>query len=394
MFRFEVPSRLFFGKDSRLEILPILRDAGLKRLGVVIDEALPAQEAFRAFLEEDIPAASLSITAILRSRSGREPDYGYLDECSQALPKDALDAVLGIGGGSAMDLAKGIAILMTNPGKGIDYRGMDKVASPGLPVVLFPTTAGTGSEATKTASFVDCRGQTKLGINGRHVAAWAGVLDPVLALDCPPGPTMAAGMDALVHCVESFTAMTSSVLARDMAKAAFPRLFNNLERAVSRPKDLDGRQEMMLGAYQAGIAMWNAAGGGPASGISYPLGVRHGVPHGFAGGLLLPHVVRHNVSRGYQGYEPLFDLIEGRPEAPADKSRAFAEAFEGLYRRCGAPRDFGRWGVDSAAVAALVEDTVAQRAANLTHNPVPFGRADVEEILNRACAPRGNYARI
>lgn len=386
-----MPAPVFLGRGSRLKALAAMRDAGFKRLGVVLDSALEKQAVFTELLQREIPAAGLEVSVLLRSRGDKEPDYAYLDETAAAFRDKKLDAVLGIGGGSAMDLAKGIAILLTNPGKAISYRGMDLVQKPGLPVIVAPTTAGTGSEVTRTASFTDSEGRKKLGINGRFVAVWAGVLDPELTLGCPAGPTLASGLDALVHCVESFTAVTSSPLARDAARLAFPLLFNNLEKAISSPGDVDAREAMLLGAYWAGVAMWNAAGGGPASGVSYPLGVLHGVPHGYAGGLLLPGVIRHNVKAGWKGYEPLYRTIAD--DAPAaGRSAAFVEAMDGLYARCKAPADFGRWGVDQAAVGALVDDTMANRAANLTHNPVPYGRAEVEALLRSVAAPAGATA--
>jgi alcohol dehydrogenase len=262
-----------------------------------------------------------------------------------------------------------------------------------VPLVLFPTTAGTGSEITKTASFVDLRSKKKLGINGRYVSAWAGVLDPVLTRDCPAGPTMSAGLDALVHCVESFTAVTSSAMAREIAKSAFPYVFNNLWRVLEYPHNMEAREKILLGSHLAGMAMWNAAGGGPASGISYPVGIFHGIPHGFAGGVLLPYVIRYNVEKGYQGYEPLYDLIEDCDPKPSQgRSLAFADAFAAMYGRVDAPKNFGRWGVTTDAVPTLLEDTLRNRAPNLDHNPVPFGRAEVESLIQRVAVP--DVARV
>jgi alcohol dehydrogenase class IV len=375
LFRFEVPARVFFGPDARLAVLSTLREAGFGRVGVVLDGALAAQPVFADLLERRLPEHGLEVVRTLHARCDGEPDYDYLDACTASFRHTQLDAVFGLGGGSAMDLAKGIGVLLTNPGPGVRYRGMDLVQQPGVPVVLFPTTGGTGSEVTGTAAFTDLGAQRKLGINGRFVAAWAGVLDPVLSLGCPRLPTMAAGMDALVHSVESFTAVTSSPLARDTARTAFARLFNHLARVVEQPDDVGARGEMLLGAWLAGVALWNACGGGPASAISYPLGVRHRVPHGFAGGLLLPGVVRHNVEHGYAGYAGLAETIPG-----VRSSHAFADAVDALWAHIEAPRltDFG---IDDADVPALVEETLATRAANVSHNPIPFARADVEALL-------------
>jgi alcohol dehydrogenase class IV len=387
MHFFELPSRLYFGRNARLDFLPVLFARGLRRVVVVADENVLRQEQCKQFVESEIPAAGLSVVETFAARSGAEPTYDYLDQSAAKLKGLPFDVIFAVGGGSTLDLAKGLGIVLKNGGRGLDYRGMDRVPAAGFPVVLFPTTAGTGSEVTKTASFIDDADKKKLGINGRHVDAWAGVLDPAFTAACPPGPTLAAGLDALVHCLESFTATTASVLSRDAASLAFPKLFNHLPRVMKNPADLDAREQMMLGAYWAGVAMWNAAGGGPASGISYPLGVLNGVPHGFAGGLLLPHVIRMNVSRGYLGYAPLYRLIDGA-KALDDKaaSAAFSEAFFALYDVVAAPKNFGRWGVDKNAVPALIEDTMKNRAANLTHNPVPCDRTDVETLLYAVAA--------
>src|SRR5258708_14431455 len=144
MYRFELKSEVLFGKDARVAALPGIVSAGVRRCGIVIDEAVASQSVFRRFLEHDVPTAGLSIDVTMLARSGAEPDYEYLDIAAAAFRGKPLDVVFGIGGGSAMDLAKGVAILMTNPGKGIAYRGMDKVPSPGVPLVPFPNTPATG----------------------------------------------------------------------------------------------------------------------------------------------------------------------------------------------------------------------------------------------------------
>lgn len=384
MSRFEVPTPIHFGPGSRLEVLPILRMAKFRTLGVVIDAGIVCQPVFSEFLKRDLPSAGFDINVEFDSRSDREPDYDYLDRSVEVFRGRPLDCILGIGGGSAMDLAKGIAILLTNPGKGMDYRGSDLVQIPGVPLVLFPTTAGSGSEVTRTASFVDLREKRKLGINGRYVSAYVGVLDPVLTLGCPAQPTMSAGLDALVHCVESFTAATSSSLAREIAKTAFHYVFNNLPKVLENPQDIKAREKMLLGSHLAAIALSNAGGGGPASAISYPMGVFYGVPHGFAGGVLLPYVVRYNVVKGYEGYAALYDQIEERnPRPPHGRSLAFADALEAMYERIDAPKDFVRWDVTTDAVSTLVEDTLRNRAVNLTHNPVLFAAQEVEALIRR-----------
>lgn len=342
-----------------------------KRTGLVVDEAVAEQPSFTA-VRSAWSADGFEPAVTFAGRSGAEPDYDYLDEVAARFRADPVDQLVGVGGGSTLDLAKGVGVLLRNPGRGIDYRGLDLVREPGAPVVCIPTTAGSGSEATATASFIDTSTRTKLGINGRHVACELAVLDPELLVGSPASVTIGSGLDALVHAVEAVTAVGANELSCALGAEAVRLLFAGLADAVADPADVRARRDTLLGAHLAGLAMQNAAGG-PASGISYPLGTHFGVPHGYAGGVLLPHVVRANTDAGYRGYEPL-----------ADGDGDFAAALFALYRSISAPLDLSRFGVTRADVPRLVELTLEQRAENLKLNPVPFGAGEVTALLEAA----------
>ena len=384
-FEISLNSRALCGVGSSLLVPERLAALGFRRVGVVADEVVLRQPPVQALLRA-WQSGGLVPTGVLASRTGQEPDYDYLDHIAARARPLALEAIIGIGGGSAMDLAKGIGILLRNPGPGIAYRGMDHVPSPGVPVVLMPTVAGCGSEVTATASFIDRASRTKLGINGRYVACLLAVLDPTLLVSCPAPVTLGSGLDALVHAIEAVTARTANTLSRMLGAEAVRLLFGALPAAVGRPTDLDAQEALLMASVYAGLAMTHAAGG-PASGISYPLGVHWNVPHGYAGGLLLPLVVAANVEKGYtEGYAYLQSRAlgdAGTGVTERTKAEAFRDALIGLYRQTGAPTTFERWGVDRRAVAQLVELTATERQANLDLNPVAFGRADVAGILER-----------
>lgn len=385
-FEIALNSRALCGVGSSSLVPERLAALGFRRVGVVADEIVLRQPQVQSLLR-DWQSGGLVPTDVLASRTGLEPDYDYLDHVAALARPLGLDAIIGIGGGSAMDLAKGVGVLLRNPGPGIAYRGMNLVPSPGVPVVLIPTVAGCGSEVTATASFIDRASGTKLGINGRHVACLFAVLDPTLLVSCPPQVTLGSGLDALVHAIEAVTARTANALSRMLGAEAVRLLFGALPVAVAHPSNLDAQEALLMASFYAGLAMTHAAGG-PASGISYPLGVHWNVPHGYAGGLLLPFVVAVNVEKGYtEGYAYLQDRAIGDDAGAAVTERAQAEAFRdalvGLYRQTGAPTTFERWRVDRGAVARLVELTVTQRQANLDLNPVAFGAADVAGVLER-----------
>lgn len=371
-----------FGPDSALEVPDALGALGADAPAVVVDEAVAGQAGFARALSRWHESGTAPVV-VLRARGSGEPDYDYVDEAAGELRGVGADAVVAVGGGSTLDLAKGIGILLRNPGRALDYRGLDLVPEPGLPVICIPTTAGSGSEATATASFVDRASMTKLGINGRHVSPALAILDPQLLVEAPRSVTVGSGLDALVHAIEAVTARTANAVSTLLGVEGVRLLFDSLPTAVERPDDLDARLGTLLGAHIAALAMQNAAGG-PASGASYPLGVHHAVPHGYAGGVLLPHVVRLNVELGYAGgYATLGErlLLAPAEVEPRVKAEAFADSLLALYERIDAPLTFARWGVGPEAVPRLVELTVEQRAENLRLNPVGFGRSELERLL-------------
>ncbi|HVH50786.1 MAG TPA: iron-containing alcohol dehydrogenase, partial [Gaiellaceae bacterium] len=341
---------------------------GAQRVGLVVDAAVAQGRPF-AELRATWAGGGFEPAVEYEGRSGVEPDYDYLDEVAAHFRADPVDTIVAVGGGSTLDLGKGVGILLRNPGRGIDYRGVDLVREAGVPVFCIPTTAGSGSEATATASFIDKASQTKLGINGRNVACELAALDPELLVESPEAVTIGSGLDALVHAVEAVTAISATVVSCTLGIEAARLLIDALPRAVDDPHDVEARRDTLLGAHLAGLALQNA-GGGPASGISYPLGVHYGVPHGFAGGVLLPHVVHANVAAGYAGYEPL--------------GQDLADSLFSLYETIGAPLELSGFGVTRADVPRLVELTLAERAQNLELNPIPFGAAEVTTLLQAA----------
>jgi alcohol dehydrogenase len=382
MDRLILCSDVHVGRGAAAELPGLLKARGFARIGVIVDRAV-ADLPPAGHLMEALRRHGLAIVHVYGSSSAQEPTYDYLDEVAAKFRGVEMDALLGIGGGSALDLAKGVGILRLNPGRGIDYRGMNKVPSPGVPTVLVPTTAGTGSEATWTASFIDAQTNTKLGINGRHVACLFAVLDPEFVATCPASATVSAGLDALVHAIEAVTCKTAHPLSVLLGCEAVRLMFLGLPAAVQSPADLTAREQTLLGSHYAGLAMFNA-GGGPASGISYPLGVHHGVPHGFAGGVLLPHVVAFNVEAGYaDGYAAIHDRLDTAAQSlpAAARARSFSKRLFELCEVVHAPKTFTGFRVGRADLPRLVELTMKERVGNLELNPVPFGEKDVARLL-------------
>lgn len=222
-----------------------------------------------------------------------EPSFENVDLCLAALREGGHDLVIGLGGGSAMDVAKATAMLATNGGDLRDYVGVDKVPGPSLPLVQIPTTAGTGAEVTFNAIFTDKREQLKKGIVSPHLLASCAIVDPALTLTTPPGVTAAAGMDALTHAIESYTAMKATPHTDIYALEGIRLVAASLRTAYCNGRDIEARRDALLGSLFAGISLANA-GVGAVHALAYPLGGQFGVPHGLANALLLPYVMEAN----------------------------------------------------------------------------------------------------
>src|SRR5699024_8843976 len=203
------------------------------------------------------------------------------------------DVVLGVGGGSAQDTAKAVAVLATNGGRVRDFAGNGNVPNRSCPLVLVPTTAGTGSEVTANASITNAETQDKLAIRDSNAYARIAVLDPNLLAGLPAGPAAAAGIDALTHAIESYASVRGSEFTRSLAAEAIGRMTNSLETFVADRSDPAAASSMLFASFLAGIAI-SHTGTGSAHAVSRALGGRFGIAHGIGCGVALPGVMRFN----------------------------------------------------------------------------------------------------
>jgi alcohol dehydrogenase len=374
-------SNVVFGVDSAMS--PHLNFAPtLKSVGILIDSSLRDNEHVKRFVQyiRDV----YKIAHVQWYKVEHEPTYDDMDCLALTFRHLSIDFVIGVGGGTVLDLAKGVGILYTNFGRALDYRGLDKVQNSSLPVVLLPTTAGTGSEVTKTASFIDTVSKTKLGINGKNVACAIGVLDPLFLLSCPKNVSVFSGLDVLVHAIEAVTCRSSNSLSKLLGAEAFSIMHKALPAVVCNPQDIEARENTLLASYYAGLAM-SMAGGGISSGLSYPLGVDYGIPHGLAGGISIPVVCNLCHSLGYYGgYAYIYDAtIKERTVGMSDveKSTAFLKCLQDLYTAIGFNQTLSSFGIREKDVITLAQKTFEGRKANMDLNPVPVEIVDLENII-------------
>jgi alcohol dehydrogenase len=376
-FGFSLRTSVRAGSGVALEAASFARGQGARTVSIVIDAGLRANEHATKLLDAFREVAEIQVL----ESDAVEPDYDYLDEF-RTLVDPGADLLVGVGGGSILDLTKAVSVLVTNPKPAIEYRGFDLITEPGIPVVAIPTTAGTGSEVTPNAVFTDRHENRKGGINTEKYVPVLALLDPLLTLSCPRRATISAGMDALVHSVESFVAAGATPITRPLSREGFRLVMGNLRPAVEDPGDIEARLNMQLGAFFAGAALFNS-GAGPAGALSYPIGVHYNVPHGIAGAMFLGPVALWNVSQGSDAYAGLADALPEPPPTadPLERSRAVAEAIQETAQQVRVPR-LGEYGVSHADVPDLVGQAFNSLGAAFAQNPVEVTRGGLHELMD------------
>jgi len=382
-FEFNLKTKTQYGVGIAVNLGRYLKELSLKRIGIILDPGVSSLKYTEEILK-NIQKEDFTKVKIWEYDLNVEPDYDSLDRIKLDFldrnSKPVVDCFVGIGGGSVIDFAKGLATLVVNPGKAITYRGFPTDINPSLPTIAVPTTAGTGSEVTYNAVFIDRKDKKKLGINTMYNFPVLAILDPKLTLSCPRSVTVSSGMDALVHTLESYAARQSNPLTRIFAKEAFKLIYNNLYKVLDEPENIDIRAKLQLGAYLAGISLMNS-GSGPAGALSYPLGVHFKVPHGLAGGVFLPHIVEHNVKNGYD-YSELYDLIENTDESinSKEKNQLFSKKLFELCKKLDVPSNLRVFGVNENNLSILLEETEHLNKA-FAQNPIPFSVEDGKKLL-------------
>jgi alcohol dehydrogenase class IV len=283
--------------------------------------------------------------------------------------RQAIDGVVALGGGSSLDTAKLLAVLAPSDQPLAGIYGAGLVRGERLPLLLTPTTAGTGSEVTPIAIVTTGAAEKKGVVAPQLLPDWA-VLDPELTLALPAQVTAATGVDAMVHAIEAYTSkLRKNPISDCLAREALRRLAANIARACATPRDLDARSDMLLGSMLAGMAFANA----PVAAVhalAYPLGGRFHVPHGLANALVLPHVLAFNMPAALPLYAELAPILfPGLAPLPApDRAAGLVEGLRALAPALGMPTRLAEVGVSRGHLPLLAEDAM-QQTRLLINNP-------------------------
>ena len=372
-FDFQPRTRVIFGAGSLARIGDLSRELGFRRALLVADAGV-VQAGYVAAAISALEAAG--IAAVPFHDFGQNPDSAMVENgCVFAAPL-GLDSIIGLGGGSSLDCAKGINFLLTNGGKMADYRGYGKTRTPLLPMIGIPTTAGTGSEAQSYAVISDASTHMKMACGDPSAAVKLAILDPELTMSAPRRVTATAGYDAIAHAVETWVTTRRTPMSETFSVRAWELLRASFERVLENPGDVDARASMLLGSHFAGVAIEQSMLGA-AHACSNPLTARYDLAHGLALSILLPHVVQWNGSATSERYAALVEPGD-RNDAP-ERLAARLALFALVGGLGGTLRDHG---VPAEALPELAELAAQQWTG--AFNPRPFDAAGALAIYRAA----------
>jgi len=366
-FDYQPRTRLIFGAGTLSRVGELARDLGAKRVLVVTDPGIakagyPARAI--ALLEE------AGLVAQLFADVHENPTTIDVDHCVQAAREFGADLLVGLGGGSSMDTAKGCNFILTNGGRMQDYWGVNKATKPMLPMIAIPTTAGTGSECQSFALISDAETHVKMACGDYRAAAKVAILDAELTVSQPHRVTVCTGIDALTHALESAVTLKRNAWSAAFSREAFRLCHSGFSRVLREPHNIDARAQMLLGAAYAGIAIEHSMLGAAHS-CANPLTAMFHVVHGEAVGVMLPHVIRFNSALPEIAaiYESYFD---------GDLPDRVSE----LQWEAKMPRSIADHGVKEEHLQSLA--TMAAKQWTAQFNPRPIGENDFVDLYRAA----------
>ena len=371
-------TRLVFGAGAFERLGELARELGFSKTLLVIDRDLTrvgyANHATRLLNDAGIEVFTFSdFTA--------DPDSAIIELGRAFAAPFSVDSIVGLGGGSSLDCAKGINFLLTNGGQIQDYLGYGKTTKPLLPMIGVPTTAGTGSEVQSYAVISDAGSHRKMACGDPGAAFRLAILDPQLTLSQPHAVTAASGFDAIAHAVETYVSTSRTPASEMFSREAWRLLSSNYERVLADPNNLPAREAMQLGASLAGIAIENSMLGATHA-CANPLTAHYGTTHGVALAMLLPSVVRWNSSTCADRYLELL-RISGRGVAEnGNTGDDLAVRLEQLAEVAGLRTTLGRAGIGANDLTTLASEAAEQWTGRF--NPRPFGFEGALEVYQAA----------
>lgn len=380
-FTITQPTRLVFGAGAIQGLADLVKEEGGSKPFLVVDPGLKKAGLLKKITD---PLKKAKMDFEVYDKIDPEPGLKLADAGCKLAAKSGCDCVIGVGGGSAMDVAKAVSILLTNGGKAEDYLGLGKISKPGVPKIMVPTTAGTGAEVTFTAVFINEKTGSKGGMNGDPLYPDAALLDPELTVSVPPHITAATGIDAFTHAIEGYLSTQAHSISDMYALEAIEMISRNLPQAYANGDNLEARSAMLMGSLLAGKAL-ATAGVGLVHAMAYPLGGMFGIPHGLANAVLLPYVVEYNLIGNPGKYAAVAEVMGyDTTDMPLREAAALVvEAIFNLNNDVGIPSSLADLEIPIEKVPEMA-DIALTVTRPVENNPRKPSREDVIQVYHNA----------
>ncbi|MFT4825230.1 MAG: alcohol dehydrogenase class IV [Halioglobus sp.] len=380
-FVFNTVPRIVSGDGSSLQLAQQCALLNIRRPLLVTDPGLIAIGLVQPIQKALFDAG---LNPVLFDQVTEDPPEAVVLAATELGKAEKIDGVIAVGGGSSMDVAKVVAVLMSENQSLSELYGVDQVRGARLPMILVPTTAGTGSEVTSVA-VITTGETTKAGVSSAVLLPDVAVLDAALTLGLPPAITAMTGVDAMVHAIEAYTSRhKKNPISDNLARSALTLLSRNIRTAVLEGGNREARANMLLGATLAGQAFANAPVGAVHA-LAYPLGGHYHIPHGLSNSLVLPSVLEFNSSEASHLYAELAEIVVGAPISGSDeaKTAALIDALRSLIDDVALPATLSEAGVKESDLEMLSTDAMLQQRL-LMNNPRDVSYDDTLAIYRAA----------
>lgn len=377
-FSFRIPQNIEFGVGSLKKLPQILKEANSEHVFLVSDHGLEQIGVVKK-IQDIIEGSGIQCTAYLEVVPN--PTIEIVNEAVALYKECGATSLVALGGGSPMDVAKAVGVLVNFGGEITDYEGLYKVPGPIVPMIAIPTTAGTGSEVTASAVITDVQRNYKLSVISYEIIPKYAVLDPELIMTAPASIAASCGIDALIHAMEAYVSVMATPFSDAMAEKAMELIGGNIRRFVANRKDEEAACAMMAGCNFAGIAFaWAKLGNVHA--MSHPVSAYFHVPHGVANAVILPTVVEYNALADHGRYEVMYRYISGEIKVDNFKPEMLTDAVKRLNAELGIPKSLSEVGVTEDKIPQMAED--AMKSANVLANPRQTTVRDMIALYEKA----------
>ena len=380
MLTFQTTPRILMGCGALRQVASEVNRLQCRRVMIVTDKTL-VEAGLSAKVENVLSEAGIQWTRF----DAVEPDprFEIAVKAAEAAKTAGADLIIGLGGGSPLDIAKVCAVLVTNTKPVSELFGIDLVSSAGLKTILIPTTAGTGSEVTPIAILSDENEKLKKGIVSPRLFPAVAIVDPELTLGMPPHVTAATGLDALIHAMEAFTSKNANSLSDVLARQAMKLVYGHIRKAFANGEDIDSRAKMLEGSLLAGMAFANA-GVTAVHAFAYPIGAEFHIPHGVANSIMLPPVMEFNMLGNLEKFAEMAEIF-GEPVSGLnlrERALRMVKAISELVDDLQVPRKLRGFGVTETHIPELAQ-AVMKVTRLLANNPRRITLSDAETIYRQ-----------